>query len=74
MKIDKYTKVILTIIAINLTIISVREFITDAHAVVPDIQKVAICDMETNRYARIGGVSTGGSPETDALIVVDIKQ
>lgn len=74
MKIDKYTKVILSIIAFNLTIMSVKAFIPEVRAAMPEIQKVAICDIDTNRCARIGGVSSNGSPETDALIVVDIKQ
>lgn len=74
MKVDKFTKIILSVIALNLTIISVQSFIPEASAVAPDVQKVAICDIDTNRCARIGGVSTDGGSETDALIVVDIKE
>lgn len=49
MKIDFYTKAVLTIIAVSLSAITIQLTIGSAHAHTGGIQKVAICD-ELGRY------------------------
>lgn len=43
MKVDFYTKSILTIIALALSVIAMKEFPPSAEATSSDVQKVAIC-------------------------------
>ena len=49
MKIDIYTKAVLTIIAVSLSAIAIQMAIGSAHAHAGGVQKVAICD-ELGRY------------------------
>jgi len=43
MKIDIYTKTVLTIIAVSLSVIAIRSAIPNAYA--SEVQKVVICDQ-----------------------------
>lgn len=83
MKNDIYTKSTLTIIAINLTAVvgygAAKGFIPDAFAsglqrvyVAGGAMRVSICSTDGSRCAAVAGISTGGNPEVDALIVGNI--
>lgn len=70
MKVDLYTKSVLTIIAISLTIIALKISTPIANADQQKIQKVVICDPITDRCARVGTASKSGSEPVDALLTV----
>ncbi len=68
MKIDLYTKSVLTIIAISLSVIALKIVTPIAYANQQKIQKVVICDPITDRCARVGTASKSGSEPVDVLL------
>ena len=83
MKIDTYTKIILTVIAINLTVIvgygAVKGFIPDAFAsenqrvyVTGGKMRVSIFSTDDSRCAAVAGITTGDNPQVDALLVGNV--
>lgn len=62
MNTDRYTKLVLTVIAMALTTLCIQNAIQDASAESPqDVQKVAICNQSGDQCVRI--VSSSKYPE-----------
>ena len=74
MKIDLYTKSVLTIIAICLTVIAIKIVTPIAYANQQKLQKVVICDPITDRCARVGTASKSGSEPVDVLLTVSYNE
>ncbi len=64
MKVDAYTKTMLTIIAIALTILVFQNSIRDVEAGSNNIQKVIICDRTGYSCAKISGGALSVKPTT----------
>lgn len=71
MNIDLYTKSVLTVIAISLSVIALQHSIPEANATQDKLQKVVICDQHDDRCARVGTASRDGSESADALLTVN---
>lgn len=71
MKIDLYTRLALTVIAISLSLIAVQGFIPNAYANSKSIQKVIICDpQDYERCARVVEVNRNGKGSADVLFTI----
>jgi hypothetical protein len=71
MKIDLYTKSVLTVIAFSLVAIVIQNAISDAHASGKGIQKVMICDPLYDRCARVADTKVG-KETVDVLLTVNV--
>jgi hypothetical protein len=71
-RIDLYTRCVLTVIALSLATIATQLALPSAKAD-SGISRMAICDYVTERCARVGEVTSSGSDPTDALLVVTIN-
>jgi hypothetical protein len=69
---DRYTKIVLTIIAFALAIIAAENAIQPSRAYYTDIQKVQICDVlgHCADMRETGHVFIGGSPVYDYALNV----
>ena len=71
MKIDLYTKSILTVIAISLSSIAINGFIPNAYASKNTMQKIIICDpVLHDRCARVVEVNRNGKDSANVLFTI----
>ncbi|MFQ5993330.1 MAG: hypothetical protein ACE5NA_12915 [Nitrospiraceae bacterium] len=74
MKINLYTKSVLTIIALSLATLALQDIVPEVNAEQQGIQKVAICDPISSRCARVGTASKEGSDPTEALVTLEYSR
>lgn len=70
MKIDIFTKLILSVIAGALVVLVAQNSLSRANAD-EGIQRVAICGLTNGKCANVGEISSGNNQGTKVLLVVD---